>query len=108
MYALIRRTGSFVGIFSTKKKMQMVIEQLIKDDYEKNGYYGNFNFRWVKLNVDEPWFTKDGKDAPTETRAILSLFTMHDEKFTHKVKTDWSTGKIISMDSDCVTNVNEK
>ena len=108
MYALMYRAGSFLGLFSTKKKMKIVIETIIKDDYEKNGYNGNYNFRWVKLNVDEPWFTKDGKDAPEETRAILSLFTMHDEKFTHKVKTDWTTGKIISMDSDCVTNVNEK
>lgn len=108
MYALMYRAGSFLGLFSTKKKMRIVIKTIIKDDYEKNGYNGNYNFRWVKLNVDEPWFTKDGKDAPTETRAILSLFTMHDEKFTHKVKTDWSSGKIISMDSDCVTNVNEK
>lgn len=108
MYALMYKTGSFLGLFSTKKNMQIVIDTIIKDDYEKNGYYGNFNFRWVKLNVDEPWFTKDGKDAPSETRAILSLFTMHEEKFIHKVKTDWSTGKIISMDGDSTTNVNEK
>jgi len=106
MYALIRRTGSFIGLFSTKKRMQMVIEQLIKDDYEKNGSpCGNFNFRWVKVNVDEPWFTKDGEDAPKESNAILSLYTMHEEKFTHKVQTDWSTGKIISIDSDRTTNI---
>lgn len=108
MYALMYKAGSFLGLFSTKKKMTIIIETLIKDDYEKTGHYGNFNFRWVKLNVDEPWFTKNGKDAPQETNAIVSLFTMHDEKFTHKVKTDWSTGKIISLDGDSTTNVNER
>ena len=108
MYALIYKTGMFIGFFSSKKKMQIIIEAMIKDSYEKTGHNGNYNFRWVKLNVDEPWFTKDGKDAPKETNAILSLFTMHEEKFIHKVKTDWSTGKIISMDGNNTTNVNEK
>ena len=102
------RAGSFLGVFSSKKRMKEIIEILIKDDFEKNGHYGNFNFRWVKFNVDEPWFTIDGKDAPKESSAILSLWTLHDEKFTHKVKTDWSTGKVISLDADCTTNVNEK
>lgn len=109
MYALIRKNGSFVGFFSSKNKMQTVIEALIKDDYETNGSpCGNFNFRWVKLNIDEPWFTKDGKVAPKESNAILSLYTLHDEKFTHKVMTDWSSGKIISLDSDKTTNIDFK
>lgn len=105
MYALIYKTGSFLGIFSTKRKMQELINIMIKDSYEKDGHYGNFNFRWVKFNVDEPWFTKNGKSAPKESNAILSLFTMHEEKFIHKVKTDWSTGKILSMDGDSTTNI---
>ena len=84
----------------------MVIEQLIKDDYEKNGSpCGNFNFRWVKVNVDEPWFTIDGQEASKESLAILSLFTMHEEKFPHKVMTDWSTGKILSLDAKNTTNI---
>lgn len=105
MYALIYKAGSFLGIFSTKRKMQDLINIMIKDSYETNGHYGNFNFRWVKFNVDEPWFTKDGEPAPKESNAILSLFTMHEEKFIHKVKTDWSTGKILSMDGNSTTNI---
>lgn len=105
MYALIYKTGSFLGVFSSKAKMRAVIETLIKDKYEDSGTYGNFNFRWVKFKVDEPWFTIGGKDPSNESRAILSLFTMHEEKFTHKVMTDWSTGKILSFDADNTTNI---
>ena len=106
MYALIKGTGNFIGIFSSKNNMQIVIEALIKDNFEKNGGpCGNFNFRWVKFNVDEPWITKDGKEASKEASAILSLYTMHGEKFTHKVMTDWSTGKVISMDAENTTNI---
>ena len=108
MYALIYKAGSFLGVFSSKAHMQVVIKQIIKDAYETDGCYGNFNFRWVKFNINEPWFTKDGKEAPKETKALLSLYTMHDEKFIHKVMTDWSTGKIISMDGKETTNVNSK
>ena len=104
MYALIKGTGMFIGFFSTKKKMQIVIEELIRSDFEKDGHYGNYNFRYIKLNIDEPWFTKDGKAAPKETNALFSLSTIHDEKFTHKVLTDWSTGKILSMDAEKTTN----
>ena len=105
MYALIYKTGSFLGVFSSKAHMQVVIEQLIKDHYETDGCHGNYNFRWVKFTLNEPWFTKNNGAAPEESKAILSLFTMHEEKFIHKVKTDWSTGKIISMDSDSTTNI---
>lgn len=105
MYALIYKSGSFLGVFSSKEHMQVAIEQIIKDHYEIDGCHGNYNFRWIKFNVNEPWFTKDGKEPPKETRAILSLYTMHEERFIHKVKTDWSTGKIISMDSDNTTNI---
>ena len=105
MYALIYKAGHFLGVFSSKTHMRVVIEQIIKDAYEKNGYHGNYNFRWVKFTLNEPWFTKDGKEAPKETSALLSLYTMHDEKFTHKVKTDWNSGKVISMDADNTTNI---
>ena len=30
-------------------------------------------------------------------RQCVSFFTMHPEKFEHKVETDWSTGKIIKL-----------
>lgn len=105
MYALIYRTGSFLGVFSSKEKMRTIIETIIKDNYEDSGTYGNFNFRWVKFNVDEPWFTIGGVKPSNESRAILSLYTMHEEKFTHKVMTDWSTGKVISMDAESTTNI---
>ena len=38
-------------------------------------------------------------------KAILSLWTMHSEYFTHKVKTDWSTGEILDMDADSCSNI---
>ena len=98
MYVLIRRE-LLVGIFSTKKKMKTVIEMLIKDDKETNGTpCGNFHFRYAKIKIDEPWFTFDGKSSKNpEANSILSLSTMHTEKFLHKVETDWSTGEIIKI-----------
>jgi len=100
MYALIYKAGSFLGFFSSKKIMKMVIEEIIKDDYETNGGpCGDYHFQYVKFDINEPWID-NGKPISKEAKAILSLWTMHPEKFTHKVKTDWSTGKIISMDSD--------
>ena len=74
MYALMYKAGSFLGVFSSKAKMRTLIETIIKDNYEDSGTYGNFNFRWVKFNVDEPWFTIGGKEPSKESRAILSLF----------------------------------
>ena len=103
MYALIYKGGSFIGFFSSKKKMRIAIEALIQDQFETKGYHGDYHFQYVKLNVDEPWITKDGNDASKESNAILSLWTIHPEKFIHKVKTDWSTGKIISMDDKSTT-----
>lgn len=106
MYALIKGTGMLVGIFSSKKTMQTIIETLIKDDYEKNGGpCGNFNFRWIKFKADQPWFTINGVESPKEANALLSLSTMHTEKFVHNVMTDWSTGKIISIDAENTTNI---
>ena len=85
--------------------MEELINLIIKDNYENDGYYGNFNFRWIKFKADQPWFTINGVEPPAEANALLSLSTMHTEKFTHKVLTDWSTGKIISLDSDRTTNI---
>jgi len=105
MYALIYKSGSFLGIFSSKEKMKEVIKLMIKDSYESTGCHGNYNFRWVKFNVDEPWFTPGGCTPTEESRAILSFYTMHTEKFTHKVMTDWSTGEILAMDAENTTNL---
>ena len=93
MYVLIDRHYMLIGIFSTKKRMKIVIEELIKNDKEKEGTpCGDFHFRYIKMNIDEPWFTKDGKSCKSDANAILSLNTIHPEKFTHKVETDWNTG----------------
>ena len=108
MYALIYKGGHFLGVFSSKKTMRIVIEALIRDQYEKDGYHGDYHFQYVKFKPDEPWITKTGEDTPTETRALLSLNTMHSEKFIHKVKTDWSTGKVLDMDADSTNNLNDK
>ena len=100
MYALIKGGGSFIGFFSSKKKMKDVIEALIKDSYEKNGCHGNYHFRYAQVELDEPWYAVKGRDPMNEGRSILSLSTMHSEYFKHCVKTDWSTGEIIDMDAD--------
>jgi len=107
MYALIYKSGSFLGFFSSKKHMRIVIEALIRDNYEDDGYHGDYHFRYAKIKLNEPWFAPKGKDDANmdEGKSILSLSTMHTEYFKHKVKTDWSTGKIISMDADKTNNL---
>lgn len=108
MYALIYKGGMFLGVFSSKKTMRMVIEYIIKDEYETNGCNGDYHFQYIKFNPDEPWITKTDENAPIETSALFSLSTMHSEKFIHKVKTDWSTGEILDMDADTTNNLNDK
>ena len=108
MYALIYKGGCFLGIFSSKEKMHEFIKMIIKDDYEKNGYYGDFHFQYVKFAMNEPWFTPGGVDPSPESKAILSLYTMHPEKFVRKVKTNWSTGEILDMDAKTTSDINDK
>lgn len=108
MFALINRCGSFIGIFSTIEKMQMVIKGIIQGDYEKNGYHGNYNFRWIEFKMDEPWFNDKAEYNKEVGKALFSLSTMHEEYFTHKVKTNWNTGEIISMDADYTTDIYNK
>ena len=100
MYALIKGSGMFIGFFSSKENMKIVIEALIKDSYQKNGYHGDYHFRYAKININEPWFVNNDKGISKEAQAILSLSTMHTEYFKHCVKTDWSTGEILDMDSN--------
>ena len=107
MYALIYKGGHFLGVFSSKKTMRTVIEYIIKDEYETNGYYGDYHFQYVKFNPDEPWITSKD-EAPKETNALFSLYTIHSEKFIHKVKTNWSTGEILDMDADNTNNLNDR
>ena len=97
MYLVIRASMVF-GIFSSKKYMRAAIEQYIKDHYEFNGGpCGNYHFKYIKFNVDEPWFSKDGDYHPEIGKALFSLSTMHDEYFPNEIETDWSTGKIIKI-----------
>jgi hypothetical protein len=97
MYLLIRASMVF-GIFSNKKYMKNAIEQYIKDNKETNGTpCGDFHFKYIKFDINDPWFNKDGEYHPEVGNALFSLSTMHDECFPNKVETDWSTGKIIKI-----------
>lgn len=97
MYLVIRASIVF-GIFSNKKYMRDAIKQYIKDNKETNGTpCGNFHFKYIKFDVNDPWFNKDGEYHPEIGKALFSLNTMHDEHFPNKIETDWSTGEIIKL-----------
>ena len=85
MYLLIMKNQQLIGLFTSKKKMRETIEMLIKDSYEDTGVHGNYHFRYTKVDVNQI------------DRQCVTFFTMHPEKFEHKVETDWSTGKIIKL-----------
>ena len=53
--------------------------------------------KYIKFDVNDPWFNKDGKYHPEVGKALFSLSTMHDECFPNKVETDWSTGEITKI-----------
>ena len=94
MYILIK-ASSLIGIFSTKKIMIEIIEELIKDHFEKYGSHGDYHFRYIEMNVDEPWV---GDVYNKEVgKALFSLSTLHDEYFPNKIETDWSTGEITKL-----------
>ena len=86
------------GIFSSKKYMREAIEQYIKDNKETNGTLcGDFHFKYIKFDVNDPWFNKDGEYHSEVGKALFSFSTMHTEAFPNEVKTDWTTGKIIKL-----------
>lgn len=98
MYIVINGPGMLFGIFSSKKYMRIAIEQKIKDALETNGKpCGNFHFRYIKVKLNEPWFSEDGKYHSEVGKALFSLSTMHTEVFPNEVETDWTTGKIIKL-----------
>lgn len=103
MYLVIRASMVF-GIFSNETYMREAIEQYIKDKGKTDGFHGNYHFRYIKFEPNEPWFTKDSEYHYDIGRALFSLSTMNDEYFTHKIKTDWSTGEILDMDADNTSN----
>ena len=85
--------------------MNSSIAVFIKDKYEKDGYHGDYHFRYVEFYPNEPWFEVGGKLNLEIGKALFSLSTMHNEYFTHKVKTDWSTGDILDMDAESTNNL---
>lgn len=98
MYIVIKGIGTLFGIFSSKQYMKIAIEQTIKDEKEREGTpCGNFHFRYIKVKINEPWFSKDGKYHSEVGKALFSLNTMHTEAFPNEVETDWTTGKIIKL-----------
>ena len=97
MYLLIKGSGMLVGIFSNKKIMKMCVEAMIKSDYQQKGYNGDYHFRYIKINPNDPWLTKNDEDCKKASKAIFSLSTMHTEYFPNEIKTDWSTGKILKI-----------
>jgi len=105
MYALIKGGGNLIGIFDDLEIMKIVIQGLIKSYYEKNGVHGCYHFQYAVFNPNEPWLYEDeNQKMDINGKAILSLWTMHSEYFTHKVKTDWSTGEVLDMDADSCSN----
>ena len=97
MYLLIKGAGMLVGIFTNKKIMRMTVEAMIEGDYQKNGYYGHYHFRYIKVNANDPWLTKNDEDRKNVSKAIFSLSTMHTEYFPNEIETDWNTGKILKF-----------
>lgn len=92
------RTSLLFGIFSSLEHMQIAIEEYIKDTKETEGTpLGDFHFRYVEFEANEPWFATDGKWHAEIGKAMFSLSTMHTEYFTNKIETDWSTGEITKI-----------
>lgn len=100
-FYLCIRASMLFGIFSSLKHMQVAIEEYIKDIKETEGTpLGDFHFRYIEFEANEPWFTTDSNEGELNNevaRAIFSLSTMHDEYFPNKIETNWSTGEIISI-----------
>lgn len=97
LYLCIRASVLF-GIFSSLEHMQVAIEAYIKDTKETEGTpLGDFHFRYVEFEANEPWFTADGEWHSEIGKAMFSLSTMHTEYFINKVETDWSTGEITKI-----------
>ena len=97
MYLLIKGGGMLVGIFTNKKIMRMTVEAMIKSNYQKNGYHGHYHFRYIKVNANDPWLTKNDEDRKKVSKAIFSFSTMHSEYFPNEIETDWNTGKILKF-----------
>ena len=82
-----------VGIFSTKEIMKYVVQQIIEDEMEDKEVGGDFHFKYLEMELDQPWLS----DSNPNAKAIFSFSTMHDEYFPNKIETDWKTGKITNI-----------
>lgn len=76
--------------------MKIVIENLIKSE-STDGVHGDYHFRYIEFNVNEPWFSEMDEYNTNIGKALFSLTTLHDEYFPNKVETDWATGEIIKL-----------
>ena len=84
MYALIQHQ-QLIGIFTSKQKMKEVCEVIINDDYIDTGTYGWYNFRYIEFKPNEI------------NKALVSLFTMHQEYFVNEIENDPNTGEILNI-----------
>lgn len=84
MYALIKNQ-QLIGIFTSKKMMKATCELLIKDNYEDDGYYGWYHFRYCEFEPN------------TIEKPLVSLFTMHTEYFINEIENDPNTGEILNL-----------
>ena len=84
MYALIKNQH-LIGIFTSKKKMKEICKVIIDDDYIDTGMYGWYHFRYIEFESNEL------------NKALVSLFTMHQEYFVNEIENDPNTGKILKI-----------
>ena len=84
MYALIKHQ-QLIGIFTSKKNMKEICEAIIDDDYIDSGTYGWYNFRYIEFNPNEI------------NKALVSLFTMHQDYFVNEIENDPNTGEILNI-----------
>lgn len=84
MYALIKNQ-QLIGIFTSKKKMKEICKVIIDDDYITNGYYGWYHFRYIEFEPNEL------------NKALVSLFTLHQEYFVNEIENDPNTGEILNI-----------
>ena len=84
MYALIKNQ-QLIGIFTSKKKMKEICKVIIDDDYITAGYYGWYHFRYIEFEPNEL------------NKALVSLFTLHQEYFVNEIENDPNTGEILNI-----------
>ena len=84
MYALIKGQ-QLIGIFTSKKKMKEICKVIIDDEYVTDGCYGWYHFRYIEFKPNEM------------NKALVSLFTLHQEYFVNEIENDPNTGEILNI-----------